>query len=81
MDKYTKCSFPLFIFIGLLLFVSCEVDTSLDFPGPRPLPSGEQTVNGWIYNTMQINYLWNDEIPELEQIDETIDPKVFFMSF
>jgi Periplasmic protease len=80
MDKYTKCSFSLFIFIGLLLFVSCEVDTSLDFPGPRPLPSGEQTVNGWIYNTMQINYLWNDEIPELEQIDETIDPEVFFMS-
>ena len=78
MDKYIKCSFPLFIFIGLLLFVSCEVDTSLDFPEPRP--SGEQTVNDWIYRTMQRNYLWNDEIPELEQIDEAMDPEVFFSS-
>lgn len=58
------------ILCGLLSMTACEKDTSLD----------KVPVNEWIYETMAKNYLWNDEMPSLNETNTNAKPAVFFES-
>lgn len=54
------------------LFFSCE--------DPENFPTGSSDINKWIYQTMHTNYLWNDEIPDIDKLNFSADPQLFFKS-
>jgi len=55
-------------------FVSCS-----DEKDPID-PETDHTVNEWIYETMEKEYLWNTEIPSTGQVNFNDDPEQFFLS-
>lgn len=75
--RYTFCGL-LSIVTALVFLSSCEKDASLN--KKQNSPSNSSSVNGWIYDVMQQNYLWADEIPAYKQTDTTARPDDFFYS-
>ncbi|MCD7711944.1 MAG: S41 family peptidase [Firmicutes bacterium] len=71
MKNYTFYSL---LYILLLSAISCTDDK--DKIGIDP----DQSVNEWIYETMEENYLWNTEIPATSQVNFSADPEDFFIS-
>ena len=59
----------------LLLFSSCKKDEP-ELPVVNKNPN--LYVNDWIYEQMNIYYLWNDKIPKSP--DYTLKPDLFFNS-
>lgn len=57
---------------GVLSFVSCEKDRSLD-------PSPPSDINEWIYKTMGDNYYWFDELPKFSS--NISEPESFLSLF
>lgn len=53
--------------------VSCTTDDD-----PKPDPGKDENVNAWIYDIMEKNYLWYDELPEKESLDFHTTPDKFF---
>ncbi|MCC8197452.1 MAG: hypothetical protein LIP06_02460 [Tannerellaceae bacterium] len=71
MKNYTFYSL---LYIFLLAAISCTDDK--DKIGIDP----DQSVNEWIYETMEENYLWNTEILPISQVNFSADPEDFFIS-
>jgi carboxyl-terminal processing protease len=60
-----------FVLLLLLLVSSCKDDDDLS------IPQETLDVNNWIYNNMNLFYLWKDEMPEID-ITLEADPEAYF---
>lgn len=79
MIKLSYTIFGLFpIVTALFSLTSCEKDASLD--QKQNQSSNSNSANGWIYDIMQKNYLWTNEMPAYSQTDTTAQPEEFFYS-
>lgn len=67
----TRCVTYLLVIFGCLWLSGCHDDD--DSPSNRE-------VNEAIYENMQENYLWYEELPAIEELDFESDPKDFFNS-
>ncbi len=78
MEKL-KHIFSLFIvlFASIFFFSSCSDDEKDPNPDPK---EKEETVNDWIYETMEDWYLWYDDIPERTKLNFSAEPDIFFSS-
>lgn len=68
MNKLIFSAFSVLLISVLFIFSSCEKDDSLD-----KLP-----VNEWIYNTMKENYYWNEDMPDIGQVNANAKQEEFF---
>jgi len=62
--------------LSLLVFgFSCQKEDPLS---KDPTIAANQKINSWILDSMQIFYLWNDQMPA--KVDKTLNPNDFFKS-
>ncbi|MDR1557361.1 MAG: hypothetical protein LBS88_10095 [Tannerellaceae bacterium] len=68
-------------FLFFFLFCGCQSEeTPVPEPDPDPEPGEEQIANQWIEETMRRYYLWEEDIPQKENLDFTQDATSFFFS-
>jgi len=75
MENLKKTFYPLTLFLLLIISFSCKNGDPVQ---QDPTVTANQNINNWILDSMQIFYLWNDQMPA--KIDKTLDPNDFFKS-
>lgn len=77
MYDLKKSIYLIGICLTAVFFVSCDKDEDGPTP-PDPNASTEEKNNTWIYETMETNYLWYDELPAKKSLNIEEDTEDFF---
>jgi C-terminal processing protease CtpA/Prc len=65
---------------GYILWIAALLCSCTDDKDPALEPGGSSPENEWIDVTMRRYYLWDEEIPQKEELDYSLDAKAFFFS-